>query len=164
MNALISIVTDVSLENTEPFFFAIHSYRLALSLPRVLHCIISTLHGAANSVRDDIHRNPAGLLPGRQCTHLPPVCEGRHKPAPACPPLPAAPHPELSRLLPLEEDRWVVPVGDDTVRRSLHSNHHHLPLHSTAGHRRTLVGVVGSSDAMACRCFCLPECVPDNHS
>ena len=137
--------------------------RQALSLPRLLHCIISTLHGAADSVWDDINRDTAGLLPSGHRTHLPPVCEGRREPPALCPPLPAATHAEFSRLLPLEEDRRVVQMGDGIVRGHLHSNYHNLPLHSTAGHRWTTIGVVGPSDAMACCCICLPERVPDNH-
>uniref|UniRef100_A0A453CK84 Cationic amino acid transporter C-terminal domain-containing protein n=1 Tax=Aegilops tauschii subsp. strangulata TaxID=200361 RepID=A0A453CK84_AEGTS len=115
------------------------------------------------SVRDDIDRNPAGLLPGGQRAHLPPVRQGRRDPAAPRPPLPAAPDTELSRLLPLKEDRREVAVGDGIVRRDVSGGRRNLPLHGTTGRSRAAIGVDGSSDAVAGRRVCLSECVPHDN-
>jgi hypothetical protein len=132
-------------------------------LPRILHCINRTLHRAADSVRDDINRNTADLLPGGQCPHLPPVRKAWHKQATSCAHLLFLP--TLSSLgfsLSRKIDgwyQWGMPLFG-IISVAIIS----LPLHGTAGLRRTTIGLGSPHDAMACRCICLLECVPDSHS
>lgn len=145
-------------------YLAFFSYGQALSMPRILHSVNRTFHRAADSVWDDINRNPPGLLPGGQRTHLSPVREARHEPAALCTHLPTAPDAELTRLLPLEEDRRAMAMGDGIVRRHLCGSHRDLPLYNTTRRGRAIVGVVDCPfDAMAGCLIGFPECVPDDH-